>query len=259
MSKGKVKMGRSKRKGVKKHCRRKFVVLIVILAAICVLAFGSFRYMHDYYHAEDATAALEDTDDVSVLETASGYMYDGPGKDTALIFYPGAKVEDIAYAPLLKQLAASGIDCFLVKMPCNLAIFGKDRAEDVLDEFGDDYKNWYLAGHSLGGAMAAEYASQNADCLQGLIFLASYSTKDLSDTQLKVLSLYGSEDQVLNKDKVVQGRELMPETYVEHEIVGGNHAQFGDYGVQKGDGTATISAEEQQQETVQQILTFIQP
>lgn len=107
--------------------------------------------------------------------------------------------------------------------------------------------------------MAAEYASQNADCLQGLIFLASYSTKDLSDTQLKVLSLYGSEDQVLNKDKVVQGRELMPETYVEHEIAGGNHAQFGDYGAQKGDGTAAISAEEQQQETVRQILTFIQP
>ena len=105
--------------------------------------------------------------------------------------------------------------------------------------------------------MAAEYASQNADCLQGLIFLASYSTKDLSDTQLKVLSLYGSEDQVLNKDKVVQGRELMPETYVEYEIAGGNHAQFGDYGVQKGDGTATISAEEQQQEAIQQIVALI--
>lgn len=250
-------MGRSKQKGNKKH-RRKLVILIVILVVVCVLAGGSFGYIHDYYHAENASAALEDTDTVSVLETASGYMFDGPGKDTALIFYPGAKVEDIAYALLLKQLAASGVDCFLVKMPGNLAIFGKDRAGNVLDEFGDDYKNWYLAGHSLGGAMAAEYASKNADRLQGLIFLAAYSMKDLSDTDLKVLSLYGSEDQVLNKDKVVQGRELMPETYVEYEISGGNHAQFGDYGEQKGDGTATISAEEQQQETVQQILELMQ-
>ena len=250
-------MGKTKQKGNKKH-RRKLVILIVILVAVCVLAGGSFGYIHDYYHAENASAALEDTDTVSGLGTASGYMFDGPGQDTALIFYPGAKVEDIAYAPLLKQLAASGVDCFLVKMPGNLAIFGKDRAGNVLDEFGDDYKNWYLAGHSLGGAMAAEYAAKNAERLQGLIFLAAYSTKDLSDTDLRVLSLYGSEDQVLNKDKVVQGRELMPESYTEHEITGGNHAQFGDYGAQKGDGTATISAEEQQQETVQQILELMQ-
>lgn len=251
-------MSRSKQVGKKKHKHRKLVVLVIVAVIVCALAGGSFGYIHDYYHAENAEEAVKDTDQVSVLETASGYLYDGPGKDTALIFYPGAKVEDIAYAPLLKQLAASGVDCFLVKMPGNLAIFGKDKAGNVLDEFGDDYKNWYLAGHSLGGAMAAVYAEKHADRLQGLIFLGAYSTKDLSDTDLKILSLYGSEDHVLNRDKVAEGRSLMPKTYVEHEIAGGNHAQYGDYGVQDGDGTATISAEQQQAETVQQILGLIQ-
>jgi len=41
------------------------------------------------------------------------------------------------------------------------------------------------------------------------------------------------------------------------EIAGGNHAQFGYYGTQLGDNSATISREEQQAETAVAILTFL--
>ena len=86
--------------------------------------------------------------------------------------------------------------------------------------------------------------------------MAAYSTKDLSDTDLKVLSIYGSNDGVVNMDKVTEGRKLMPSVYEEFCIQGGNHAGYGDYGAQKGDGEADISAKEQQEETAEKIVEF---
>lgn len=230
-------------------------ILLAAVIVLGVLAGGSAWYVQDYYHAENRAEALEDSGNVKVLKTDTGYLYDGPGTDTGLIFYPGAKVEDLAYASLMRRLAEGGTDCFLVHMPCNLAIFGMDRADLVTEEFS--YEKWYLAGHSLGGAMAASYAAKNSEKLEGLIFLAAYSTKDLSDTDLAVLSIYGSEDKVLNMDKIKTGRALMPDSYEEFCIEGGNHAQYGDYGAQKGDGTALISAEKQQEIAAEKIEEFM--
>lgn len=232
----------------------------ILIAIVLVLAGSCVRYVQDYYPVTDRDGAMADAPEVKVVKTSSGYLYDGPGEDTALIFYPGAKVQDIAYAPLLKELAENGVDCYLVHMPGNLAIFGVNKAEDVLrDSVGTDaaYEHWYLAGHSLGGAMAASFAATHSEELEGLIFLGAYSTKDLSGTDLKVLSLYGSEDQVLNREKLAESHALMPADFTEYVIAGGNHAQYGDYGVQKGDGTATITAEEQRNIVVEKILTFM--
>lgn len=227
---------------------------LIVLGIIAALAIASVAYIGTYYHAQNRAAALESTDQVRVEEVKYGYFFDGPGTDTALIFYPGAKVEDLAYADLLKQLAENGIDCYLVHMPGNLAFFGMNRADQIMETYS--YDHWYLAGHSLGGAMAAVYADKNSEKLDGLVFLAAYSTKDLSNTNLKVLSVYGSRDQVVNMDKITEGRKLMPSAYEEFCIPGGNHAGYGNYGAQKGDGTAEISAEEQQAETVGKIVGF---
>lgn len=235
--------------------------IVTVLAVVMLLLTGScVWYMNDYYHVTDRDDAMSDTSAVKVVKTSMGYLYDGPGEDTALIFYPGAKVQDIAYAPLLKELAENGVDCYLVHMPGNLAIFGVNKAEKVLREAADgncSYKQWYLAGHSLGGAMAASFAASHSGELDGLIFLGAYSTKNLSGTDLRVLSLYGSEDQVLNREKLSESHGLMPADFMEFVIQGGNHAQYGDYGVQKGDGIATISPEEQRRTTVEKILTFV--
>ena len=235
-------------------------ITTIIIIMLFLFVGGSVWYVNDYYHVTDRNGAMSDTPEVQVVKTSTGYLYDGPGEDTALIFYPGAKVQDIAYAPLLKQLAAEGIDCYLVHMPGNLAIFGVNKAEEVLQDStgaGASYEHWYLAGHSLGGAMAASFAANHAEELDGLIFLGAYSTKDLSETNLRVLSLYGSEDQVLNREKLTESHALMPEDFTEYCIEGGNHAQYGDYGVQKGDGTATITAEEQRNIVMEKILTFV--
>jgi len=182
-------------------------------------------------------------------------FFDGEGEDTALVFYPGAKVEYTAYAPLMKSLAKSGVDCFLVKMPCNLAIFGVNSADKIIAEF--DYKRWYLTGHSLGGAMAATYCTEHLDTLDGLVLLATYPTKPLQADDFSVLSIYGSEDGVLDREKLQAGLKYMPQNYTEICIEGGNHAWFGSYGEQDGDGAAQITHEEQRTQTVRAICTFI--
>ena len=211
------------------------VIALLVIAAI---------YLSNYYRADPAALdTLSSDEDVTVKKTAGGWLFDGPSEDTVLIFYPGAKVEETAYAPLLHQIAKDGIDVFLVKMPFRLAVLGKNKAEAVQQAYS--YVRWYIGGHSMGGAMAALYAAESGNSLDGLILCAAYATKPL-DNSLHAVSIYGSEDKVLNMDKYEAGKPFLPVGAVEHIIVGGNHAQFGSYGEQSGDGTAEISAEAQQ-------------
>lgn len=213
---------------------------------------GGIVYFNDYYHADaKALSYLESSGNVKVSAIEEGYYFDGPGNDSALIFYPGAKVEAASYSSIMFSLAEKGMDCFIVKMPLNMAMFGKDTAGDIMSEYS--YNKWYLSGHSLGGAMASIYAAGHGNELEGLILMASYSTEKLSDN-LKMLSLVGSEDKVLRREAYEANRTNWPSNAVEYTIEGGNHAQFGSYGEQKGDGKAAISNTKQQKLTVEQIL-----
>ena len=224
----------------------------LLLLALVALLVAFVLYTGDYYRAgPTALAALESDIGVQVTETDWGWLFDGPAEDRALIFYPGAKVDTAAYAPLLHTLAAGGMDALLVDMPFHLAFFGMDRASGLMQAY--DYAQWYVGGHSLGGAMAADYAARHGDALAGLVLCAAYPSKALPDGILEV-SLYGTEDRVLNRDRLEKGRDYAPERLAELAIEGGNHAQFGDYGVQKGDGAARIDAQSQRQIAVDFIL-----
>lgn len=239
-----------KEKRKKWNWKRNAVVITVLTAMLL------FLYVNDYYHS-DATAriCMEGNTLVEIKNIDGGLYIDGPRDQNALIFYPGAKVEYTAYLPMLSELAEQGVDSFLIKMPCNLAFLGRNKASDIMDSY--DYSGWYLSGHSLGGAMAAAYAADHLDELKGLVLLAAYPTKDLKTEPFSVLSLYGSEDGVLNMKKLEQGRQYMPPDYAEICIDGGNHAQFGNYGAQKGDKEAAISWEDQQGRTVEAICKMI--
>lgn len=243
-------------KGKRTRMRRVLTALAVVALVLVCTAGVCFLYVNDYYHRTgDVPGYLEDTDQVKVSEFEYGLFFDGSGEDTAFIFYPGAKVEYTAYAPLMQKLACQGIDCFLVHMPGNLAVLGQDRADSILDSF--DYEHWYIGGHSLGGAMAASYAASNLDKFDGAVLLGAYPTKSLKSEAFAVLSVYGSEDTVINREKLEAGREYMPQDYNEVCIQGGNHAQFGNYGEQDKDGTAAISREEQQEQTVSAIAEMV--
>lgn len=236
------------RKG--KHKKKGMYLLLILPVAFIV---AGICYINDYYRSDETvTPYFQKESSVEIKEIDNGLFLDGSGEEDALIFYPGAKVEYTAYVPMLFRLAEEGVDVFLMHMPCNLAILGKNAADNVINQYS--YENWYMAGHSLGGAMAASYAAEHLDCLNGLILLAAYPTQSLQEGDLAVLSVYGSEDQVVNMEKVREGRSYMPEDYTEICIEGGNHAQFGNYGFQDGDGNASVSAEEQQEQTIRNIL-----
>lgn len=233
--------------------RTGMVLLIVVLAA----AAGFVWYVSDVYPAQPAALeAMQGNRTVAVTKTGDAWLFDGPGTEDALIFYPGAKVEPEAYAPLLLDLSEKGIDCFLVQMPFDLAIFGKDRAQTILDAF--DYPDWYVGGHSLGGAMAADFAASHLNELDGLVLLAAYPTKPLDKDGFKVISIYGSEDGVLNRQKLEETREDLPADAQIVELPGGNHAGFGEYGKQDGDGDASLSGAGQQNLTADLIVGMME-
>ena len=240
--------------------KRRIIISICILTALLFGAVGI--YINDFYRAGDAALATFASGEVlservTVFRPAeTGDEEPVAGEAVGLIFYPGGKVAVEAYAPLMKSLAEKGIICVLLEMPLNLAVLDSDAAEGI-DEILPDVERWYVGGHSLGGAMAASYAADHVESLEGLVLLASYSTKDLTNSGLDVISIYGSEDQVLNCQSYEENRTNLPDNAVEVIIEGGNHAQFGDYGVQEGDGTATIGGEEQLNQTTEKIAQLI--
>ena len=235
-----------------KSAAKRIGMAVFIVFAVLFALF--FFYTENYYHADRTAVMMLRTDEyASVTSSQNGLLFDGPGAEDLLIFYPGAKVQETSYAPLLRQIAEGGMDVFLVRMPFRLAFFGSNKADEALQETAD-YANVYIGGHSLGGAMAANYAAEHAESLDGVILLAAYSTKPLPDS-LPVLSVYGTEDGVLNRGNYEKNLANVPNLQ-EVVIEGGNHAQFGSYGEQRGDGEASIDPGMQWNETAEAILEF---
>ena len=228
---------------------------IAIVASVLLLVLVCAIYLGTYYRADEgAIAAFAPEEEITVTTLDGGDVLFAP-KDApvGVIFYPGGKVEYTAYVPLMRACASQGILCVLVEMPMNLAVFDVGAADGIREQF-PEIEHWYIGGHSLGGSMAASYLGKHADEFEGLILLASYSTADLSDTDLRVLSVYGSEDGVLNLEKYKKYKKNLPDAFTEVVIEGGCHAYFGMYGEQKGDGKATITHAEQIGATVEAIV-----
>lgn len=235
--------------------KSKKIIIAVLAVIIAALGISSAVYVNDYYRAVDIQPCMASSNKVSVTETDEGFFFDGPGTENALIFYPGAKVEETAYAPVMKSLAENGVDCFLVKMPARLAFFGMNKAGVITEKYS--YERYYLAGHSLGGAMAANYASTHQKEFSGLFLLAAYPSEDLHGADFPVVFIYGENDKVLNRKKLEEGFGLVPDGYKTEVIKGGNHSGFASYGKQKNDGEAAVTPEQQQSQTVGIILDTV--
>jgi hypothetical protein len=219
--------------------------VILLVAVIGFIAWG----LTPLGPADEALAAMESNANVSVQDNG-GFIVFSPTANTpitGLILYPGGHVDYRSYAPIAQEIASHGYLVSIVKMPLSLAVFGINKADEVISAF-PDMRYWVIGGHSLGGSMAASYAKKHTDKVQGLALWASYpaSSDDLSTTGLKGLSTHGSNDKVLNMDNFNATLPLLPPGTIMEVIQGGNHAQFGNYGLQPGDGTATISAADQQ-------------
>lgn len=153
----------------------------------------------------------------------------------------------------MSSLAEEGVLCILLEMPFNLAVLDMNAADGLTDDY-PEIEEWYIGGHSLGGSMAASHLAKNTEDFDGLILLGSYSTAEIT---LPVLSVYGSEDNVLNREKYAEYKPNISGSLTEFVIDGGCHAYFGMYGNQDGDGVPSISVDEQINITVNEIINFI--
>ncbi|MCR5671103.1 MAG: alpha/beta hydrolase [Butyrivibrio sp.] len=239
---------------------------------MCIIAFLALKlYARNYYRADEAFIAglAERTEGVHSFSDNERTLFipdDGDYK-AVILFYPGGKVEYTAYSSLMYKLAERGIVCVLSKMPENLALLDIDAAGATKALYPEDAAlaedlDWYMAGHSLGGVAACKYLDamlkDENNPFSGVILCASYPTEDFSDDDIRLLSLYGSNDGVLNVKSYEESRVLWPLDTTEYVIPGGIHSYFGSYGLQKGDGEPQISNEEQLDEAAEVIEKWIE-
>jgi pimeloyl-ACP methyl ester carboxylesterase len=210
-----------------------------------------------YRSMPEALAAMLQTNvrldrDIIVVEPRGDVL-------ASLVFYQGGLVETEAYAVLAQLLADQGVRVFLPRMPLQLSILNTKVFDKIYEEYYDDGK-WYIGGHSLGGAAAALYAASRHDRVSGLLLLGAYpaNSSDLSALTLPVLSITASKDQIMDRQRFAATQVLLPKDATFVEIEGGNHANFGYYGTQNGDGSETISREEQHRRTVKLLINFIE-
>ena len=240
-----------------KRKRKIFIITASVILALAIIVGACAIYLGDYYRADnEAIGAFLPQGTVWKEESNGTVVFEPEGATKGFIFYPGGKVEYTAYIPLMQACADNGILCVLVEMPFNLAVFDINAADGIQQEY-PKIEEWYIGGHSLGGSMAASYLSNHSEDYEGLVLLGSYSTADLSDTDIAVISVFGSEDKVMNREKYEDNKSNLPSNFTEYVIDGGCHAYFGMYGAQDGDGTPTITNEEQIRLTVESIVKIM--
>ncbi len=236
--------------------RKLWTWLIAIVLVLAVAAAGANVWVESLYPVQEAArAALVPMEHLTVEQSDDAIVFLPSEAKAGFIFYPGGLVLAEAYAPLMHALAEEGVLCVVLKMPLRLAVLDMNAADGIAEQY-PGITRWAIGGHSLGGAMAASYAAKHAEEFDALVLLAAYSTAELPES-LSVVSIYGDADGVMNREKYAEYRANLPEQTAEVVIPGGNHAQFGDYGPQKGDGEAAISPQEQLARTLQAVLPVL--
>lgn len=230
-------------KKVKKICLSIFILMVL-------MGLGVYQRMH--YSAENVIITS------NMVETEYGWVVEPEQftQEYAVVFYQGAGVDSKAYLPLAEKIAQQGYTVHLMDAPFDIALFATKQTEKYFQT--QTSQNIIVMGHSLGGVFASRVALENH--VSGLVLLSSYpdSKTDLAEQSIEVLSIKPTQDYVLNQQAWQSALERLPEHTTVIEILGGNHAQFGQYGEQRGDGVSTITSQQQQQEVVLALEQMIQ-
>ncbi|SDC57842.1 Alpha/beta hydrolase family protein [Pelagirhabdus alkalitolerans] len=234
-----------------------FKRFIIVLIIILIIFMGGYLFLQlrTYSADEQANEAMQSS---SVSTNNNTVIFEPENALANLVLYQGALVEPEAYAVFATMLQNKGIRVFIPEMPLNLAILNTSAFEDIKDAHPSE-KQWWIGGHSLGGASASIYASENIEAIDGIFFLASYpsSGSDLSHIDQPVISLHATNDDIIDYDNYQDSMNLLPPHTNFIEIEGGNHSNFAHYGFQSGDGESTITREEQLDKVVQTLIDHI--
>ena len=226
---------RRAREAIRRQWRRAFVWLFVI--GFLAVAAGLLYFGTPFHGSQASVQAVQANDDVTVHESGGTYVLEPAGGDTetGLVFYPGARVAPDAYlSSLAPVVSEANVAVVVPRMPFNLAVLDQGAAGRVIDR-RDDIERWYVGGHSLGGAMACRYARSNPDRLEGVVLFGAYCDRSVDGTGLRVLSVAGEADTVLNQEAYRRNLANLPEDATVRTLPGVNHTQFGSYTGQSGD------------------------
>lgn len=231
--------------------RNNIAIAAILIITSVLVGFVAWAQTPPYPMPEAFEAMQSDTN-VTVID--SQWLIFEPtssNKTVGFIFYPGGRVDFRSYSPLAHAIANQGYLTVIVPMPLNLAVFGPNSANAVIDAF-PNITSWAIGGHSLGGSMAAQYVQENQNRISGLILLAAYpaSGLNLSDSEIFAVTIHGTNDGLVTAKQIDDSLKQLPLSTIRAELEGGNHAQFGWYGTQSGDGLATITREQQQNQTI---------
>lgn len=241
----------------KKRGRRVITVIVWGLVAVLVLGIGgivAWSQIGVMPAEKEPLASVRDNTGIHVEDAEQGIVLTPADGDSevGLVFIPGAKVDPWAYAPILQSLAEDGVTVVITRPWLNLAFFDL-RGLDAFTSAAPDIDDWAIGGHSLGGVRACQLAAD----AEALVLFGSYCSNDVSETDLSVLSISGSDDGLSTPDKIDAARDLLPADAEMIEIEGASHASFGDYGPQAGDGEPTLSSDEMHSEVSQILVPFL--
>lgn len=242
--------------------KRSYKILIGCFIFFILVLLGSLFFVQSktYQPLSEALNETETTDQYRVEESSDAIIFSplNEQQSISVLFYQGGLVEEKSYSSIAAKLAAKGYPVYLVKHALNLAVTDANKAETIITD--EKIQDFVIGGHSLGGVMASRFANESySESLKGVFLLASYPDEKgrLDKLPISVLSLIGSNDGVVNEETYQLGKDYLPATTSFYTIEGGNHAGFGDYGDQEGDLPATISPEQQQEQTVDQLEKWL--
>lgn len=242
-------------KNILKNITAIFIVVVFVLATWFVF------WASDALPANEIALQALNSDSQTFVTVENGwatfYPAETPRPETGFIFYPGGKVDYQAYAPLMNMIADQGYFVVLLPMPLNLAVFDSNAAAHVQAQY-PEIKKWFVGGHSLGGVVASSYAGSHPDILGAILWASTASNDSLKVNSMPTLLIYGTNDGLFETGDVMDSRSLLPDDAKLIEIEGGNHSQFGSYGLQVGDNEANISAQEQWMQTVIATVDFME-
>ena len=239
---------------------KKTLRVIIVVAFAIILVWGIQWATFARPPLPEAIEALENDDLVTV--TTEPWLTFSPTQTTpttGFIFYPGGRIDPRGYASLMNAIASEGYLVVVPEMPINMAVFNPNIADKVIDYY-PSINHWVIAGHSVGGTMAAQYANTHRDVIDGLMIWASYpaGNADLSDFDIPVVSIYGSLDPGVNDNSVAERKDLLPDDTQYVRIEGGDHHQFGSYEIKPEDDHAAISRASQHEQIIQATLEILQ-
>ena len=217
------------------------------IVAVLLLA-GILLWLRPLPATELAVHSMDGTSLVRVSTTSSTIELQPTktAKQTGFIFFPGALVDPRAYVPLLTKVADQGYLVEIIKAPFNIAFLSSNAPAGIIADH-PSISRWVLGGHSLGGVAAASFASTKRPKVEGLVLWASYPSSSMADARwLTISSISASNDGLATPAKIEASKPDLPPSTTYVVVEGAVHADFGDYGAQRGDGTPTITRQQAQ-------------